>query len=447
MNNAPARTLLAMRQLLRGDTASGQISPRRSIYILAMFTVLAMLSQADQFSFSILLEPIRHEFHVSDTAMGFLVGGAASLVFAVAGLPLARLADVGNRRNLLAAAAAVWSLATAVCGFAGTFFQLMAARISVSAAESAITPTFVSMVADIFPPARRGIAIAVVMMGGSAGIVVGSIVASTVSAHYNWHLAFVALGLPGIVVAILFWMTVPEPKRGAKDGPGNVSADTATTLAALRYLLSVPTAWRLILASMLFVSAQAAMRVWLPTFFVRVHGLSISQMGASFGWIMGSSSALSMVISGLLSDWLAKRGERWRIRFITGALLLAVPFVTAATLVNDIWIVWTLIIIFQLLWAGTAPVISAAGVSVVQPRARALWVSLYYFTGAGVGGVCGPVLIGHVSDQLMSRFGELGLRYSLLGIPGLLVPAALIYFWASFTADRDAKRMTDSARG
>jgi predicted MFS family arabinose efflux permease len=446
MSNAPARTLLAMRQLARGETSLGQISAARSIYIVAMFTVIGLVATADQFSFSILLEPIRREFHVSDTAMGFLVGAAASLVYAVAGLPLARMADVGNRRNLLAAAAALWSLAMVVCGFAGTFFQLMAARIGVSAAESAITPSFVSMVADIFSPARRGIAIAVVMMGGSAGIVVGSIVASTVSAHYNWHLAFVVLGLPGIVIAFLFWMTVPEPKRGAKDGAGNVSAETATTLAALRYLLSVPTAWRLILASMLFVSAQAAMRVWLPTFFVRVHGLTMSQMGASFGWIIGSSSALSMLISGCLSDWLAKRGERWRVRFITGALLLAVPFVTAATLVNNIWIVWTLIIIFQLLWSGVAPVISAAGVSVVQPRARALWVSLYYFAGAGVGGVCGPVLIGHFSDQLMSRFGELGLRYSLLAIPALLLPAALIYFWASFTADRDAKRMTESAR-
>lgn len=431
-----------MNPLSGNSQAVGPISNVRAVYIVAMFTVVAMLSQADQFSFSILLEPIRRDLGVSDTAMGLVVGAAASMVFAIAGIPIARLADVGNRRNLLAAATAVWSLATVFCGFVTSFLQLMAARIGVSAAEAAVQPSFVSMVADIFTPARRGIAIAAVMMGGSAGVVLGSIAASAVSARYGWHFAFLVLGAPGLVVGLLFWLTVPEPQRGAKDDVGAGSIETATTLAAFRYLLSVPTAWRLILANTLFVTCQAAMRAWLPTFFVRVHGLTMSQMGRSFGLIIGLSAMLSMAISALLSDRLARRGERWRIRYIAGSLVLAVPVVTAATLIDNISTVWTLIVVFQLLWAGAPAVVSAAGVGVVQPRARALWVSLYYFLGSTVGGLCGPLMVGFLSDRFAHRYGQMGLRYSMLTIPAVLLPAAALYFWSSFSAEEDARRIT-----
>jgi len=442
MADAPTRASVQLGPLVRKSEPFAAISSARAAYVVAMLTLVAMLAMADQFSFSILLDPIRRDLHVSDTAMGLLVGAASSIVFAIAGIPIARIADVGNRRNLLAAATALWSLATVLSGVAGSFLQLMGARIGVSAAEAAVQPSFVSMVADLFAPARRAIVIAIVMMGGSVGIVVGSIVTGAVSARYGWHMAFVVLGIPGILIGMLFWLTVPEPRRGAKDGAGAISRETASTLAALRYLLSVPTAWRLILASMLFLTSQSAMRVWLPTFFLRVHGLTLSQMGASFGLIIGLSSMLSMAISALLSDWLAKRGESWRIRFIAVALLLGIPFIAFATLVNRLWLVWTLIIIFQLLWGGVPPVVSAAGVGVVQPRARALWVSLYYFAGVGLGGFFGPLLVGFMSDQLTSRFGALGLRYSLLAVPALLLPAALLYFWSSLTADRDAQRIS-----
>lgn len=442
MAESPTRASVLTPPLLRETALCATISSARAVYIVAMFTIVAMLSMADQFSFSILLDPIRRDLHVSDTAMGLLVGAASSMVFAIAGIPISRVADMGNRRNLLAAATAIWSLATMLSGLAGSYFQLLTARIGVSAAEAAVQPSFVSMVGDLFAPARRAIVIAIVMMGGSLGIMVGSALTGAISARYGWHLAFVALGLPGVLVGLVFWLTVPEPTRGAKDGAGAVTRDTATTLAALRYLLSVPAAWRLILASMLFLSAQSALRVWLPTFFIRVHGLTMSQMGTSFGLIIGASSMLSMVISAYWSDWLAKRGERWRICFIAAALVLAVPFVAIATLVNNIWVVWTLIILFQLLWGGVPAVVSAAGVGVVQPRARGLWVSLYYLAGVGLGGLFGPLLVGFLSDQLTSRYGDLGLRYSMLVVPALLLPASLVYYWASLTASHDANQVS-----
>src|SRR5690606_32817545 len=126
-----------------------------SIYVMGMLFCVAMLHQADNFAFSILLDPIQKDLGVSNTTMGLLAGAAYSLVFAITGIPLARLADIGNRKNLIAAVLAIWSTATALCGAAGNFMQMFAARVGVAAAESAFQPSAMSMVGDLFAPARR----------------------------------------------------------------------------------------------------------------------------------------------------------------------------------------------------------------------------------------------------------------------------------------------------
>lgn len=435
---APRISKKTSRSFLHGAQSGKSITRGYSVYIVFMLAVVGMLNQADAFVFSILLDPIQQDLQVSNTAMGVLAGAAYSLVFATAGLPLARVADLSNRRNLIAVAVAVWSAATAACGAVAGFAQMFAARVGVAIAESAFQPSFVSMVGDLFAPARRGIAIAFVMIGGAAGIAVGGIVAGVVAHAYSWRLAFVALGLPGILFALLFWLTVPEPVRGAKDGGVKDDPDTATMLRALRYLACVPTAWRLILASLLLLFTQAGWRVWVPTFFLRVHDLSLIEMSTMFGLFMGGSAILSMIVSGFISDWLARRGERLRICFIGAAILVGIPFVTLAILVENVWLAWALIVIFNLVVGGAPPAVSAAGISVIRPRARALWTSLYNLAGYGLGGVFGPVVVGFLSDQLADEFGKEALRYSLLVVPAILLVSAFTYFWASTSANHDA---------
>jgi MFS family permease len=147
-----------------------------------------------------------------------------------------------------------------------------------------------------------------------------------------------------------------------------------------------------------------------------------------------------MVVSGLASDWLARRGERWRIRFIAVTLLLGIPIVVGVLMVDNVWLAWGLVVAFQVITAGAPPVVAAAGVGVVKPRTRAMWTSLYYLAGSALGGLFGPLLVGYLSDRLVGTFGDAALRYSLLVIPALLLPSALAYVWASFSADRDAER-------
>jgi predicted MFS family arabinose efflux permease len=440
---ANAVTAVQPRVPLATGRPATALSGAYSGYIVAMFAIVSMLCIADRFVLSILLEPIKTELGASDTVMGILSGAAYSIVFALVGLPVARLADTGNRRTLMAVAVAIWSAATALCGMAGSIVQLFIARTGVAAAESAVQPTLVSMIGDLFSPARRGLAIALSMLGGSIGIALGAVIGGAVAAAHGWRMAFIVVGLPGILFALLFWLTVPEPLRGSKDGGVSEDAETATAMRTLRYLAGVPTSWKLIIASVLLLSTQGAWGAWLPTFFLRVHHLTMGQMSASFGMIMGISAVSSMVISGFLSDWLAKRGERWRITFIGGTLLVGTPFVTAALLVDDVWLSWACIVAFQLVTAGAPPVIAAAGLGVIRPRARALWTSLYNLSGYAIGSLLGPLLVGVISDRITHAFGDAALRYALLVIPALLVPSATAYFWASRTADRDARRVTE----
>jgi predicted MFS family arabinose efflux permease len=424
----------------------GAYSRTYSGYIVFMFAMVALLGMADRYSLSILLEPIKRDLQVSDTTMGMLSGAAFSIVFAIAGIPIARLADGGNRRNLLAIATAVWSAATALSGAVANIAHLFVARMGVAVAESAIQPSVISMIGDLFAPARRGLVIALFMMGGALGLVLGSVVAGLVAEAYGWRMVFVVLGLPGILFAAIFYLTVPEPMRGAKETNPGGHQDIASTGATIRYLLSVPTAWRLIFASVLLLATQGAWGAWMPTFFLRVHGMSMAAMSASFGLFMGIGAVLSMVLSGFASDWLARRGERWRIRFIAATLLLGIPFVIGVLMVDNVWLAWGLVVAFQVITAGAPPVIAAAGVGVVRPRTRAMWTSLYNLAGVALGGLLGPLLVGYMSDRLVHTFGNASLRYGLLVIPVLLLPSALVYIWASMSADRDAARARSPVR-
>lgn len=421
--------------------APPKYSPAFSVYIVFMFGMVAMLSTADRYILSILMEPIRKDLGASDTTMGLVSGLAFSVVFATAGIPLARLADTGNRRALLASAIAVWSGFTAACGASANVVHLFLARTGVAAAESAVQPAMMSMIGDMFSAARRGLVTALSFMGGAAGILVGSVVGDYVATHYGWQMAFVVMGIPGLLFALLFWLTIPEPIRGAQGGGARPDAGKDDgAIATLRYLLSVPSAWRLIFASVLLLITQGASGAWMPTFFLRVHEMSMAAMSAQFGLFMGLSAIASMVLSGFLSDRLAKHGESWRIRLIGCAVLLGAPFIFAALLVDNVWLAWGLIVCFQIITGGAPPMIAAAGLGIVRPRARATWVSLYNLAGFAIGGLCGPVLVGFMSDTVLSHHGDVALRYSLMIIPGLLVPAALVYFWASVTVDRDARR-------
>lgn len=430
---------------LGSSLEDGAISAGRTIYVTIALALVTMLATADRNIMSVLLVPIQRDLGVSDAAMGALSGTAFAIVYATAALPLARFADLGNRRNLVAAAVVVWSSATALCGIAGNYVQLLLARMGVAAGEAAAGPATMSMIGDLYAPARRGIAVAAISVGGAVGISVGAMVAGALSDLYGWQVAFIAVGLPGLVVGLLVWLTVPEPKRGGKDGGLKPDPDNGSTWRCLVYLASIPTAWTLLAAKILLAIAWGGWLLWVPAFFERVHGMSSTEMSAWFGGVVGLSAVVSMIMAGLVSDWLAKRGESWRLYYIVVSLVVGIPLVALSCLVANPVHAWVLIFFYSLVTGGVTGVSIVAGLSIVRPTMRAFMTAVMAFCISMIGGGLGPFLIGVLNDRLAVTMGNEALRYTLLTSPVLLALAAIAFYAASRTMDRDCARATSGA--
>src|SRR5882757_3090115 len=203
-------------------------------YVLAVMTVVYALSIADRFSIATLLEPIRLELHLSDSGIAFLTGVALALFYVTIGIPIALLADRANRRNILAIALALWSAMTALCGVAQNYWQLLLARFGVGIGEAGGTPPATSILADKFPPAKRPMALTIFALGASLGAWLGSSVAGAAAERAGWRAAFLVLGIPGLLIALVVWLTVREPRRGQLDS-SQAHLQPTTFSATLRF--------------------------------------------------------------------------------------------------------------------------------------------------------------------------------------------------------------------
>jgi predicted MFS family arabinose efflux permease len=202
-------------------------SPRYKWYVLGVLTAVYTSSHVDRQIMGILLEPIKIELDASDTQMGFLVGLTFALFYATLGLPIAMLADRKNRRNIIAAATTLWSVMTVACGFTASFVQLALARIGVGIGEAGSLPPSHSVISDLFEPENRGTAMGVLALGVNIGILIAYLVGGWTSENFGWRMTFIAVGLPGVAIAVLLYFTIREPKHGA-------SEHTADTIAAER---------------------------------------------------------------------------------------------------------------------------------------------------------------------------------------------------------------------
>lgn len=409
-----------------------------SVYVTFVMALVFMLAATDRNIMSILLVPIQDELKVSDTAMGALTGAAFSIVYATAALPLARFADRGNRRNLIAGAVAVWSLMTSACGLATSFFTLLLARVGVAVGEAAHGPAIMSMVGDLYPRSRRGIAIGCITIGSAVGIGLGAYVAGLLNDLHGWRTAFLAMGLPGVAVGLLMLMTVKEPKRGAYEGGAGATPDPRSSWDALRYLFSVPTIPRLLAAKLVLQIAFGGFLVWSPAFFMRVHGLTTTEMSAGFGLVVATSAILSAIIAGLVSDRLSKRGERWRAYYCAIVLAGGVPFAILTMLAPTPTLAFAALFVMSLITGGATSASITAGLGVVRPEMRGFMTAVMSFVIAVIGGGLGPVLFGALTDGLKGAYGDEAIRYTLLTVPALWAVSAALFYHSGRTTDRDA---------
>jgi MFS family permease len=412
-------------------------APRDRWYVLAVLTVVYALNIADRFSISTLIEPIRQELHLSDGGIAWLTGGALAVFYVTVGIPLATLADRANRRNILALALAMWSGMTALCGLAHNYWQLLFARFGVGIGEAGGTPPSTSILADNFLPQRRPLALSLYGLGTCLGAWLGSAVAGTAAERGGWRAAFLVLGIPGVLVALIVWLTVREPRRGQLDARV-LPAERSRLLATLSFIATQRSAIHLLLGGSVATFWSWGLMWWTPTFLQRSHHLTVGQAGQLLGPMHLIAGTLSMLLAGALMARRAAADPRYVARLLA--------WVTALTTIPSILVYWVVSesAASALLWIFVPAVYFYIGpilgllqnVIPAEMRATACAVLLFLANFANL--VLAPLIIGWLSDWFAASLGagQESLRWALL----LLAPTGLWaawHLWASSVTIRE----------
>lgn len=416
---------------VRADDVKTYPRPAYAWYMVAMLTIAYILSFVDRYILSLLVEPIQADLGISDSEMGWLLGFAFLLFYATMGLPLGYLADRKRRTWLVAAGVALWSTATAASGLARSFAQLFLARFSVGVGEATLSPCAMSMISDSFPPERRGKPIALYTAALSLGAGIASIVSAGVLTWANsepslnvplvgavapWQFTFFVVGLPGLLVAVIFFF-MREPDRVDRVDD-DVDSGFGAMLAYVRRRLGVYSSF-VIFVCLMTISAYS--QGWFAAMFARTWGWSGQQYALVNGIMLLAVGPVTVNIAGWLSDRLVSRGRRDAplLIVIAGAIILTPTGVLAPLMPSPV-------LAFAILAINTVGIAlaSATGVTallqITPGRFRGQIVALYYMT-ISLAGALGPWAVGMLSDNV---YGNEYLNRALATVPlafGLLV--------------------------
>ena len=398
----------------RPVTNSWQLFNERQRWMLIIVLFLVSSSGAiDRAIVAILLEPIKQEFHVSDTALGLMTGFAFGILYAVLGLPLGRYADRGDRRLLITVSVGLWSILTAGCGWVRSFFQLFLLRIGVGIGEAGGTgPPVMSLLADYYPPERRAKAIAFVQMSTMIGGVVGLIAGGYVAQYYGWRNTMIVSGLPGIVLAAIAWLALREPR--VRQGFPVANAQGEGFREAMRELVRKPTFINATIAYAVFMFLANGPLAFEAAYVIRDLHVGVAESGLASGLIDLAYVIAGNVIGGILADRLSRRDIAWLCKLPGYGMLMIFPFYAAAHLVSTLAVYTVLSAIAGTIMFGVLPALIAALLAVVGAKRRATGYAITLMISNLVGVTFGPVVTGMLSDHIGHSFGsEQGLRWGI----------------------------------
>lgn len=411
--------------------------------VVALLCVGAMISMLDRQVLVLLVEPIKASLQISDTQVSLLQGFAVAIFYALLAVPLGRLADTGNRRNIIAAGALFFSLATISGGFALTFGALFVTRLCVGIGEATLTPAGASMIGDYFPPHQVGRAMGVFVGAGFVGsglslVLLGGFIAwlaAHPAVHFpligrplDWQLVFIAAGLPGLVFAIAM-LTLKEPPRS--DGlalAGATAADSASIAEVAGFVrdnarLLVP----VFLGLPVLAAGQFGLNAWTPTFFIRTFGWTPAQIGPVFGLMVTLLSSAGVVTGGWLADRLIARGRiDANLHVSMVAALIAAPFILAFPLAGTPTL--SLVLLAPVLFFGAMPFgAGPAAIPVLAPnRMRAQLMAVYLLFGNLLGAGLGPWMIAAFTDGVLGDPQKIRFSIALVGTCVILTGAAIV---------------------
>lgn len=411
-------------------TISGPASAARYVwYVVALLTLVNVVNYMDRTALAVLAPLIKVDLSLSDTDLGLLVGVAFALFYAICSLPIARWADRGNRRNIIALAMAAWSVMTAVSGTAQHFWHLFIARMGVGVGEAGGLPPAQSLLCDYVPPQRRTGIFAVHTCGLIAGAMLGMVLAGWLGASIGWRSTFFVLGAPGLVLALVVYSMLREPARGRFDAIASNSA--AHSLRSAIGVLWRCRTYRLLVAFLtLNQFIQVGLLQWWPSFYARVFGLSLTDVGLSLGLAFGAGSGVGVLLGGWIGNQAGKRSPRLPLLIGAAALVLTLPAVGISLFVTSTAASLLLVSLAQLLWGLLAGPVYAPLFSVVPSQARATAGAIVILAQSGVGAGLGPLCVGFLSDYMTPTFGSDALRYAMLG-PLILFPLLVLTIYAA----------------
>lgn len=418
------------------------VSPRYANYVLGLLFVVYVFNFIDRQILSILLEAIKADLGASDTQMGILSGLAFALFYTTAGIPIARWADRGSRRSIIALGLAVWSAMTAVSGLARSFPQLALARVGVGIGEAAGSPPAHSLIADYFPPHRRATALSIYSIGVYVGAMIALLAGGQIVERFDWRTAFFIVGLPGLPLALLVRFTVRELPRGFSEARA-VSSAPPTTREVLRFLYRQPSFLLLTCAGAVQSLSGYGVLAWGPTFLRRVHGMGSAEIGVWLGLIIGIGGALGAYAGGRLADR-AGRDDPRGYAYLCGAVCgLGVPLGLGFLFAGERGLSLLLFVPFYMLGAMyVGPMLSLCqGLVPLQMRATASAVLLFVLNLVGLG--IGPTAVGACNDLLAPAFGEQAIRYSLAAVTLAGLLAMLLFAVAARTLRADLARAAE----
>ncbi|WBO21689.1 spinster family MFS transporter [Sphingomonas abietis] len=431
----------------RPEPGPSDPAPRDRRYALVVASFLALVYSfnfMDRQIMSVLQESIRREMGLSDTQLGMLTGLSFALFYTGFGIPVAWLSDRYRRVSIMAAACAIWSLATAGCGLARGFTQLTFARVMVGAGEAGGSPPSYSLLSDYFPPSRRATGLAIYSLGVPIGSAFGVALGGWVAAHYGWRSAFVAVGLPGLVLAALMLVIVREPQRGRLDPPRADAAGAAAPVslpAGLRAFFGNRIMVLTAIASGLSAFAGYALLSWNPSFLARVKGMGLGEIAGWYGLLLGVTGIIGTFGAGQLVDRLGRRDPRWYGWVPAIAFAIGLPAFLGLLWVPD----WRWSMGFLTILGLVSTMYLAPALAVVQnaapPAQRSLAGAtlLFLLNLIGLGG--GPLYVGWISDLARGHGAAqpLLVAYAAL-LPVLLLAIAAHLLNAAAMADERAPK-------
>ncbi len=429
---------------------------KRHILALIILSFIFGINTVDRNMFGLLLPQIQQDIPMSDTVLGILMGPAFVIVYSVAGVPLAWLADRTGRRNIIVIGLTFWSGVIAATGFATNMIHMLVARIALGVGEASNLAPSSALIGDMFRERRRVMAMAVFTAGGPLAIMIFYPILGWVASNYGWRPAYPMMAVIGIVMALLTLIVVRDTKQGkdttsaSQDGTATQAADkkddepaptfgktARTVFGTKKFLLFV-------VGGTMVGLNYSALLTWMPTFFLRVHDMDAQATGVLLGTYKGLFGVVAAITGGLIVTWLMRFDNRW-LAWSPAALCAAMVPSQMMLLLSDSPIMWQIgLAVETMALACINPCLFALLVTLLNPKIRATGTALYLLIFNLVGQSLGPPLIGALNDGPLAHLGGDAIRYSLLAAPISIALSATLLFVLSFMIDREQAKEEDT---